>query len=199
MTTNGRSCGVALFVWHFWFARQGEDPRSPVGIKKQRQKKLWQVLWQLSECVRSERRLGAPAAAAAAARRGKMARRSGRATSRCEEIQTHPRKMATSAVWLCLCLLFPSAEAGLYTASDQIVLLTQENVESILINSTAAMIVEFYASWCGHCVAFSPTYKALARDIKGVYRAAATFESFQSFWLSLCSLPALHSWSCSLP
>lgn len=127
--------------------------------------------------MRSERRLGAPAAAAAA-RRGKMARRFGRATSRCEEIQTHPRKMATSAVWLCLCLLFPSAEAGLYTASDQIVLLTQENVESVLINSTAAMVVEFYASWCGHCVAFSPTYKALARDIKGVYRAAATLKAF---------------------
>lgn len=141
--------------------------------------------------MRSERRLGAPAAAAA--RRGKMARRFGRATSRCEETQTRPRKMATSAVWLCLCLLFPSAEAGLYTASDQIVLLTQENVESVLINSTAAMVVEFYASWCGHCVAFSPTYKALARDIKGVYRAAA-FESFQSFRLSLCPLPAPHSW-----
>lgn len=144
--------------------------------------------------MRSERRLGAPAAAAA--RRGKMARRFGRATSRCEE--TRPRKMATSAVWLCLCLLFPSAEAGLYTASDQIVLLTQENVESVLINSTAAMVVEFYASWCGHCVAFSPTYKALARDIKGVYRAA-TFESFQSFRLSSCPLPASHSWLCSLP
>lgn len=26
-TTNGRSCGVALFIWHFGFARQGEDPR----------------------------------------------------------------------------------------------------------------------------------------------------------------------------
>lgn len=99
-----------------------------------------------------------------------MARRFGRATSRCEEIQTHPRKMATSAVWLCLCLLFPSvAEAGLYTASDQIVLLTRENVKSVLTNSTAAMVVEFYASWCGHCIAFSPTYKELASDIKGVY------------------------------
>lgn len=78
--------------------------------------------------------------------------------------------MATSAVWLCLCLLFPSvAEAGLYTASDQIVLLTRENVKSVLTNSTAAMVVEFYASWCGHCIAFSPTYKELASDIKGVY------------------------------
>ncbi|XP_028260221.1 sulfhydryl oxidase 1 [Parambassis ranga] len=97
-----------------------------------------------------------------------MARRCGRATSRfTEEIHIYPRKRVTLAVWLCLCLVFlSSAEAGLYTASDQIVLLTPENVESILVNSTAAMVVEFYASWCGHCIAFSPVYVSLARDIK---------------------------------
>ncbi len=41
------------------------------------------------------------------------------------------------------------------------------------MHSTAAVVVEFYASWCGHCVAFSPVYKSLARDIKGWYRPAA--------------------------
>uniref|UniRef100_A0A8C2AP66 Sulfhydryl oxidase n=1 Tax=Cyprinus carpio TaxID=7962 RepID=A0A8C2AP66_CYPCA len=41
-----------------------------------------------------------------------------------------------------------------------------KNVDSVLINSTAAVLVEFYATWCGHCVAFSPTWKNLARDIK---------------------------------
>uniref|UniRef100_A0A7N8XXZ5 Sulfhydryl oxidase n=1 Tax=Mastacembelus armatus TaxID=205130 RepID=A0A7N8XXZ5_9TELE len=98
----------------------------------------------------------------------KMARRCGRATSRLtEEIQIFPRKSAASAVCLCLCLLFPSAaEAGLYTATDQIVLLTPENVDSVLVNSSAAVFVEFYASWCGHCIAFSPIFKSLARDIK---------------------------------
>ncbi|XP_038571829.1 sulfhydryl oxidase 1 [Micropterus salmoides] len=97
-----------------------------------------------------------------------MARRCGRATSRFTgKLQIYPRKIATSAVWLCFCLLFPSAaEAGLYSSSDQVVLLTPENAESVLINSTAAMVVEFYASWCGHCIAFSPVYKNLARDIK---------------------------------
>ncbi|XP_071777874.2 sulfhydryl oxidase 1 [Centroberyx gerrardi] len=97
-----------------------------------------------------------------------MARRCSRATSRFTgNIQTHLRKLETSAVLLCLCLLFPSpAEAGLYTASDQILVLTPENVDSVLINSTAAIVVEFYASWCGHCIAFSPVYKSLARDIK---------------------------------
>ncbi|TNN89262.1 Sulfhydryl oxidase 1 [Liparis tanakae] len=96
-----------------------------------------------------------------------MARRCGGATTRFpEEIQKNARKIATTAVWFCLSLLFPSAaEAGLYTASDQVVLLTPENVESVLINSTAAIFAEFYASWCGHCIAFSPVYKSLARDI----------------------------------
>uniref|UniRef100_A0A3Q3JRP4 Sulfhydryl oxidase n=1 Tax=Monopterus albus TaxID=43700 RepID=A0A3Q3JRP4_MONAL len=97
-----------------------------------------------------------------------MARYCDRATSRFTgEIQVCPRKTATSAVWLCFYLLFPSAaQAGLYTTSDQIILLTSENVESVLVNSSVAMVVEFYASWCGHCIAFSPVYKSLARDIR---------------------------------
>ncbi|KAG8003678.1 LIM/homeobox protein Lhx4 [Nibea albiflora] len=97
-----------------------------------------------------------------------MARRSGRATSRfTEEIQIYHKRIPTFAVWLCFCLVFPSAaEAGLYSPSDQIILLTPENAETVLANSTAAIVAEFYASWCGHCVAFSPVYKSLARDIK---------------------------------
>uniref|UniRef100_A0A8K9UQS8 Sulfhydryl oxidase n=1 Tax=Oncorhynchus mykiss TaxID=8022 RepID=A0A8K9UQS8_ONCMY len=68
---------------------------------------------------------------------------------------------------LFVCLLFPfTTEAGLYTASDQVVVLTPDNVDSVLVNSTAALVVEFYASWCGHCIAFSPVWKSLASDIK---------------------------------
>ncbi|XP_060888628.1 sulfhydryl oxidase 1 [Labrus mixtus] len=96
-----------------------------------------------------------------------MARSFGRATSRfTHEIQICPRKMITFAVGLCFCLVFPSiADAGLYTASDQVIVLSPENVDSVLVNSSAALVVEFYASWCGHCVNFSPYYKSLARDI----------------------------------
>lgn len=103
----------------------------------------------------------------ATARMWKMALRRGRATSRRTGEMYHG-KTATSTVWLCLSLLFPSsAEAGLYSPSDQIILLSPENINSVLINSTAAIVAEFYASWCGHCVAFSPIYKSLARDVKG--------------------------------
>lgn len=99
-----------------------------------------------------------------------MAQRRGGATSRCAGgTQTHRRRTrATTAVWLLTYLILPSAtEAGLYSATDQIISLNAENVETVLVNSTAAIVAEFYASWCGHCVAFSPVYKSLARDIKG--------------------------------
>ncbi|TWW57919.1 Sulfhydryl oxidase 1 [Takifugu flavidus] len=98
-----------------------------------------------------------------------MAQRRGGATSRCAGgTQTHRRRTrATTAVWLLTYLILPSAtEAGLYSATDQIISLNAESVETVLVNSTAAIVAEFYASWCGHCVAFSPVYKSLARDIK---------------------------------
>ncbi|CAL8308272.1 unnamed protein product [Lota lota] len=79
-----------------------------------------------------------------------------------------PQKVVSlTTVLVCFFLISPSiTEAGLYTVSDQILVLTPQNVNSALINSTAAIVLEFYASWCGHCVHFSPIYKSLARDIK---------------------------------
>ncbi|XP_076009114.1 sulfhydryl oxidase 1 [Genypterus blacodes] len=96
-----------------------------------------------------------------------MARCCSRATSRFAGLNRTSTESSSSLLLWCLCLLVVSAaEAGLYTASDQIILLTPENVDAVLVNSSAAVVVEFYASWCGHCIAFSPSYKSLARDIK---------------------------------
>ncbi|XP_067270263.1 sulfhydryl oxidase 1 [Pseudorasbora parva] len=96
-----------------------------------------------------------------------MARWSCGATS----CHTAKNKLNPFNSFLCAFISFISlsplvAEAGLYTASDQVIILSPENVDSVLFNSTAALLVEFYATWCGHCVAFSPTWKSLARDIK---------------------------------
>ncbi|XP_051930888.1 sulfhydryl oxidase 1 isoform X2 [Hippocampus zosterae] len=89
------------------------------------------------------------------------------ATSRFSgEINKYPRHVAVLCLTFCLLLLSSAAEAGLYTKSDQIVALSSDNVKSVLVNSSTAMVVEFYASWCGHCISFSPVYKRLARDIK---------------------------------
>ncbi|XP_060686104.1 LIM/homeobox protein Lhx4 isoform X1 [Hemiscyllium ocellatum] len=56
--------------------------------------------------------------------------------------------------------------AGLYSPSDNIALLNTDNYERILYHSSNAWLVEFYASWCGHCKSFAPVWKALAKDIK---------------------------------
>lgn len=104
-----------------------------------------------------------------------MAVHRGRATSRgAGDFTQIYRSRCTSLYslgWLSLSLLFCPfpCDAGLYTPSDQIILLTQDTVKSVLVNSTAAIVAEFYASWCGHCIRFSPVYKSLARDIKGRY------------------------------
>ncbi|CAM4718052.1 unnamed protein product [Leuciscus chuanchicus] len=80
-------------------------------------------------------------------------------------------KLKPSNYFLCAFISFLSicpliAEAGLYTASDQMIILSPENVDSVLYNSSATRLVMFYANWCGHCINFSPTWKSLARDIK---------------------------------
>ncbi|XP_061538972.1 sulfhydryl oxidase 1 [Phycodurus eques] len=96
-----------------------------------------------------------------------MARRYNRATSGLsEELNKYPRHVAVLCLTFWLLLLSSAAEAGLYTGSDQIVALSPDNVKSVLVNSSSAIVVEFYASWCGHCISFSPVYKRLARDIK---------------------------------
>ncbi|XP_053893469.1 sulfhydryl oxidase 1 [Malaclemys terrapin pileata] len=55
---------------------------------------------------------------------------------------------------------------GLYSPGDPLVLLQVDTLESSVLNSSSAWLVEFYASWCGHCVHFAPTWRALAADIQ---------------------------------
>lgn len=38
----------------------------------------------------------------------------------------------------------------------------------MISNSSTHWVIEFYASWCGHCQAYKPTYIAFAKDIEGL-------------------------------
>ena len=55
---------------------------------------------------------------------------------------------------------------ALYSASDDVVELTQSNFASKVTKSDELWIVEFYAPWCGHCKSMAPEYKKLAKELK---------------------------------
>jgi len=71
-----------------------------------------------------------------------------------------------------ICILYslscegrPGSESSLYTDLDKINLLNQTNLKSHIVGSETSWLVEFYSSWCGHCINFAPTYKLLAADV----------------------------------
>lgn len=67
-----------------------------------------------------------------------------------------------------LLLLAAAAAARLYRAGeDPLTVLAAGSVRRALLNSSAAWVVQFYSSSCGHCIAFAPTWRALAGDVKG--------------------------------
>ncbi|XP_027587526.2 sulfhydryl oxidase 2 isoform X1 [Pipra filicauda] len=64
-------------------------------------------------------------------------------------------------------LLAAAAAARLYRPGhDPLTVLTAGSVRPALLNSSTAWVVQFYSSSCGHCIAFAPTWRALAGDVK---------------------------------
>lgn len=73
-------------------------------------------------------------------------------------------KAAAVCLWL-----FPgcvAAAARLYTEEDPLVILSSGSLKSSVTNSSSAWLVQFFSSWCGHCIQYSSTWKALAQDVK---------------------------------
>lgn len=62
---------------------------------------------------------------------------------------------------------------GLYSADDDVEILTAGNLKGKLYGKPHAWIVEFYNSWCGFCQRFAPSWKALASDVRGWKDAVA--------------------------
>ncbi|XP_028664939.1 sulfhydryl oxidase 2 [Erpetoichthys calabaricus] len=54
----------------------------------------------------------------------------------------------------------------LYSSTDPLTILTSETLKKSLQNSSTAWLVQFYSSWCGHCIQYAPTWSALAGDVK---------------------------------
>ncbi|XP_015222452.2 sulfhydryl oxidase 2 [Lepisosteus oculatus] len=64
------------------------------------------------------------------------------------------------------CILCRAQATRLYSAGDPLTILASDSLKETLHNSSTAWLVEFYSSWCGHCIQYSPTWKALAGDVK---------------------------------
>ncbi|XP_026177981.1 sulfhydryl oxidase 2 [Mastacembelus armatus] len=58
------------------------------------------------------------------------------------------------------------AAARLYTDEDPLVILSSSTLKPTVSNSSSAWLIQFYSSWCGHCIQYSSTWKTLAQDVK---------------------------------
>ncbi|XP_073077608.1 sulfhydryl oxidase 2 isoform X1 [Manis javanica] len=60
-----------------------------------------------------------------------------------------------------------SGAARLYRAGEDAVwVLDSGSVRGATANSSSAWLVQFYSSWCGHCIGYAPTWRALAGDVR---------------------------------
>ncbi|KAK2838223.1 hypothetical protein Q5P01_015435 [Channa striata] len=71
---------------------------------------------------------------------------------------------AAFVLWLVPESLGPAAR--LYTEEDPLVILSSSSLTPTVTNSSSAWLLQFYSSWCGHCIQYSSTWKSLALDVK---------------------------------
>ncbi|GJY55722.1 disulfide isomerase-like protein 2-3 [Tanacetum coccineum] len=75
-------------------------------------------------------------------------------------------------IGLLFCLNIEIVDA-FYGSGSNVVQLTPNNFKSKVVNSNSVVLVEFYASWCGHCKSLTPTWERAATILKGVATVAA--------------------------
>ncbi|KAM9317214.1 protein disulfide-isomerase A6 [Gastrophryne carolinensis] len=71
-----------------------------------------------------------------------------------------------------LCSLYLTVRC-MYSASDDVVVLTPSNFNREVIQSDSLWLVEFYAPWCGHCRSLTPEWKKAATALKGIVKIGA--------------------------
>lgn len=56
----------------------------------------------------------------------------------------------------------------MYAPDSAVTQLTGDNFKAIVEESSADVLLEFYAPWCGHCKSLKPEYEAAAKHFQGV-------------------------------
>lgn len=67
--------------------------------------------------------------------------------------------------WLFLLLricVVQGDEKSLYAPGDNVLELDVTNFDSSVYNQHRAFFVEFYSSWCGHCISYKPKWVEFA-------------------------------------
>lgn len=67
-----------------------------------------------------------------------------------------------------LALVGGSSVNALYSKSSPVKLLAGNDFTKEVINSEGLAMVEFFASWCGHCKQLAPEYEKAAKALKGI-------------------------------
>ncbi|EKX35324.1 hypothetical protein GUITHDRAFT_165991 [Guillardia theta CCMP2712] len=78
------------------------------------------------------------------------------------------RLVRLSFLILCLLSSHVTADEGAYSSIDDVLILTSENFDREVAKHTEgdkALLVEFYAPWCGHCKALKPKYIEAAKKL----------------------------------
>ncbi|CAF1340758.1 unnamed protein product [Adineta steineri] len=68
---------------------------------------------------------------------------------------------------------FIVAVNGFYSSSDDVIQLDPSNFDRLVTQSSDVWIIEFYASWCGHCKNLVPEWKRAATALKGIVKIGA--------------------------
>lgn len=93
----------------------------------------------------------------------------------------------TGYIWSCfvVCfvffLSFRLSYGVLYSSADHTVLLENDTISNVIHNSQTAWVVEFYSSFCGHCHAFAPTWKKLAKMAKGEFTTIYIYPQIEGY------------------
>lgn len=70
------------------------------------------------------------------------------------------------------------------TVPSNVVVLTADNFEEVVLDKSKDVLVEFYAPWCGHCKSLAPTYEKVATAFKleeGVVIANLDADKYKDF------------------